>query len=434
MTVNPIRPTLRAWYVLAILIVVSFSAGINRHILFLVVEPLKVEMNVSDTQIGILIGIGPAILAGAGALLFGWLTDRTSRHILLAVCVMFWSAATALLSFATDYNMFFLGVMFLALGETALGPICSSITPDLFPGKSRVTANIIFAATGSALAGVGTAASGALLGWLQFHYTELPTIIQSMSYWRSAFLIIAVVGIPLALLSASIGGVERRSINASVEVGLETLKMYFQLHWKTALGLYIAMGLYSSAGNAVMSWTPTYIVRVYGMSPADVGISMGLYAAVGALSGIGSAFLVHRKLNDAFGSLTPRIMFTGAMVALLVPTLMHLAASNPTTVFLLVGTQIFCASFGSAMFTTMIQDISPAKLRGQLFGISILIMTLLSSISPLAVGLISDKFPSNPNALLWAITIVVVPSILAAVASMWQSTSSFKSTVTVLSV
>ena len=194
------------------------------------------------------------------------------------------------------------------------------------------------------------------------------------------------------------------------------------------------MGLYSSAGNAVMSWTPTYIVRVYGMSPADVGISMGLYAAVGALSGIGSAFLVHRKLNDAFGSLTPRIMFTGAMVALLVPTLMHLAASNPTTVFLLVGTQIFCASFGSAMFTTMIQDISPAKLRGQLFGISILIMTLLSSISPLAVGLISDKFPSNPNALLWAITIVVVPSILAAVASMWQSTSSFKSTVTVLSV
>ena len=70
MTVNPIRPTLRAWYVLAILIVVSFSACINRHILFLVVEPLKVEMNVSDTQIGILIGIGPAILAGAVALLF----------------------------------------------------------------------------------------------------------------------------------------------------------------------------------------------------------------------------------------------------------------------------------------------------------------------------------------------------------------------------
>lgn len=434
MILDPIRPTLRAWYILIILILVTFSAGINRQILFLVIQPLKAEMDVSDSQIGILIGIAPAILAGAGALLLGWLTDRTSRHILLAACVLFWSAATALLSFATDYSIFFVGVMFLALGETALGPICSSITPDLFPGKSRVTANIIFAAAGSASAGIGTAASGALLGWLQSHYTELPSIIQSFSYWRTGFLIIAIAGIPLAILSVSIGGVERKSINSNVEVGLETLRSYFKAHWKTALGLYVAIGLFSFAGNAVLSWTPTYIVRVYDMTPADVGFSMGLYAAVGALSGIGAAFLVYRQVSDKFGSSAPRMMFSAAMVVLLVPTLLHLAASDASTVFLLVGVQIFLASFGSALVTTMIQDISPAKLRGQLFGISTLVITLLSSISPFGVGLISDQLPNNPDALLWAITIVVVPSVLAAAISIWKSNAAFNMTSTTISI
>lgn len=434
MSVDPIRPSVRAWYILLILIFVSFSAGINRQILFLVIEPLKAEMKVSDSQIGILIGIAPAMLAGAGALMLGWLTDRTSRHVLLAVCVLFWSAATALLSAATDYSVFFVGVMFLALGETSLGPICSSITPDLFPGKSRVTANIIFAAAGSASAGIGIAASGALLGWMQSHYTELPVLIQSLSYWRTAFLVVAIAGIPLALLSLGIGPVERKSINTSVETSLETLKSYFLAHWKTALGLYVAIGLFSFAGNAVMSWTPTYIIRVYKLSPADVGFSMGLYAAVGALAGIGAAYVVYRKVGDKHGSSAPRLMFSGAMIALLVPTLLHLAASNASTVFLLVGIQIFLASFGSALITTMIQDISPPNLRGQLFGISALVITLLSSVSPLGVGLISDQLPNNDNALLWAITVVVIPSVLAAAISIWKTTAAFNKTTSTISI
>lgn len=434
MTSQTLRPTLRAWYILFVLVMVTFAAGLNRQILFLVVEPLKAEMLVSDSQIGILIGIAPGILAGAGALLLGWLTDRTSRHYLLAACVVFWSSATALLSVATNYSVFFTGVMFLALGETALGPICSSITPDIFPGKSRVTANLIFAAAGSASAGLGTAASGALLGWVQNHIADVPTIIQSLSYWRVAFLVIAIAGVPMALLSASIGQVARTSIHSNSTAGLETLKSYFRAHWKTALGLYVAIGLFSFAGNAVMSWTPTYIIRMYQVSAAEVGFSIGLSAALGGMAGIAAAFLVFRKVSEAFGTSAPRQMFIASMVALLIPTLLHLTASTATFVFVLVGVQIFLASFGSALITTMIQDISPAKLRGQLFGVSALVITVISSLSPFAVGLISDQLPNGPKSLLWAITLVVVPSVIAAALSLWKTTSAFKGTNAILAI
>ena len=157
----------KRWAVLAILAVVTLAAAINRQLLFLVIEPLKGELGFSDRDIGVLTGLAPGLLAGLGVVVLGWLTDRTERHILLAVCIVVWSFATAELGLAYTFSGFLLGIMALALGETAVTPVANSLIPDIFDGQLRIRANLIYHVIGGIAVGLGSLISGLLLGWLQ---------------------------------------------------------------------------------------------------------------------------------------------------------------------------------------------------------------------------------------------------------------------------
>ena len=84
-----------AWFGLAVLVIVAFFANIDRQILVLLTEPIRQDFGLSDLQIGLLQGAGIALFAGAAALPIGWVADRVDRRLVLAVCILVWSAATA---------------------------------------------------------------------------------------------------------------------------------------------------------------------------------------------------------------------------------------------------------------------------------------------------------------------------------------------------
>lgn len=401
----------RAWYILAVLIVTTFAASINRQILFLIVEPLKLEMSLSDADIGILTGLAPGILAGSGALLLGWLTDRMPRHLLLAACIVVWSVATAGLGLAYTFAGFLVGVLALALGETALTPVANSLIPDVFAGRRRVLANLVYFGAGGIAVGMGTAFSGLLLRWVQENVISLPVLLQPLTYWRSAFLLVALAGIPVALLVLGIGHIRRRVASEAPEKAITSLGQYARAHGIAATGLYAAIAFTSFGGLAVMAWTPSYIIRLYGVSPAEVGFALGISSTLGGLLGAGLAALVITRLITRYGVLAPRHLYKYAMLLTIVPALLQLYATSVTQAYLLVAIQILLVNLGMALSSTMIQDISPSTYRGRLFGISVLIVTLVSSVAPFIVGLISDQFGAEPRGLLWAILLVVVPAL-----------------------
>lgn len=401
----------RASFVLGVLIVTVFAASMNRQILFLIIEPLKAEMALSDADIGILTGLAPGILAGGGAILLGWLADHMPRHLLLGLCILVWSAATAVLGFAYTFVPFLIGVLALALGETAVTPVANSVIPDIFAGRRRVLANLIFFAAGVIAVGMGAALSGALLQWVQVNEALLPSVLQSMVYWRSAFVIVAAIGLPVALLVFSIGLIERRSVNDESFHRYRSLGHYAREHGVAAFGLYLAMALTMMAGLAVMAWSPTYIIRVFGVTPGEVGLALGVASTVGGLAGVLIAALVITKLLSLYGSLAPRHLYKYAMLLTIVPGMLQLFAASATQAYILYATQIMFANLGIALSSTMIQDISPAKFRGRMFGISIMLVGVVSSFGPLAVGLISDQFAGEARGLLWAIIMVMAPAL-----------------------
>src|SRR5690606_2616548 len=138
------RAPLSAWYALAILSTTVLYAVMDRQVLILLAQPLKVALNLSDTQIGSLQGVGAALFGAIAVFPLGWLADRMDRRILLALCILVWTVAIAACGLANSYWSLLFFVALLAAGEAGLSPIVFSLIPDLFPERQRMTANFIY--------------------------------------------------------------------------------------------------------------------------------------------------------------------------------------------------------------------------------------------------------------------------------------------------
>ncbi|MGH8322314.1 MAG: MFS transporter, partial [Steroidobacteraceae bacterium] len=203
------KSTGHAWYALAVLVLATLFGFVDRQILVLVVEPLKHDLSLRDVQIGTLQGLGPALFSVLAAMPLAWLSDRFERSVVLWVCVLFWSVATAACGFAYSFATLFAGMIGVAIGEAALVPIVYSLIPDLFPGPSRIRANIIFFAAAWLGAGLGLGLGGFILGSVESVRTALPEGMRALAVWRLTFMAVALPGPLIALAIALIGATPR---------------------------------------------------------------------------------------------------------------------------------------------------------------------------------------------------------------------------------
>ena len=110
--------------------IVSF---VDRTILGLLIEPIKAELSLNDTQIGLVQGMAFGVFYAVMGLPLGWLADRTSRRGLIAVGAALWCAATAACGLASTFFQLFLARIAVGVGEAALSPAAMSIISDSFP-------------------------------------------------------------------------------------------------------------------------------------------------------------------------------------------------------------------------------------------------------------------------------------------------------------
>src|SRR5687768_14080568 len=121
-----------AWYALFVLTVCYTLSYVDRQIIAFLVDPLKQELSISDTKIGLLQGIYFAIFYTFVGLPMGWLADRYSRRNIIAAGVFFWSVMTALSGMARSYTMLALARMGVGLGESTTNPCAFSMISDYF--------------------------------------------------------------------------------------------------------------------------------------------------------------------------------------------------------------------------------------------------------------------------------------------------------------
>lgn len=408
------RAPTSAWYALAVLIIATVLGSIDKVILTLLTEPIRQTLSLSDTQLGLLQGAGIVLFTGIATLPLGWLSDRYDRRVVLAACVVLWSAATAMRGTAMDYGVLFVASVGLGVGEAGLTPITNSMIPDLFPRAQRVLANAVFA-----LSAIFGSALGALLGGTIVHLTNdlrpwLPVSMQQLEAWRLTFFVLACAGIPVTFLVLSIrrtprGGVQeaKPGTPAAPSAGAAattTLRQHLRLHWRTFAGLVVGVGLTGVGLSSLGTWLPIVTARTYGVTPVQMGQGMGLAFLCGTVAGGLLGVLSMRYVQPRMGPAAAlRLIMLGNLSAALMSTLL-LFTSSANHNFMLLGLLVVPLIGSAVLLPNVLQDAAPPHLRARTIAMLTMASLPFGVVGPLVVGMLSDALKSVPNGL--AVSIV----------------------------
>ncbi|KIZ46786.1 MULTISPECIES: MFS transporter [Rhodopseudomonas] len=264
------RGTWYAWYVAFILTACYTLSFVDSKIPFILVQLIKKDLSLTDTQMGILAGPAFSLTYAIFTIPLARLSDRLSRKYIIAGAVTVWSAFTASCGFAHSFGLFMLGRVGVAFGESALTPAAHSIIADYFPERQRAKVIAIYF-SGIAVGGFLALSLG---GFLADRYG-----------WRSAMYAVGATGLVLSLLMIStVREPAREQKNPSRKLSEGSLVALFAhpAIRNTIIGGTL-LGMSFSASSA---WSPAYIMRNYGMSASATGASLGAISGVIALVGI----------------------------------------------------------------------------------------------------------------------------------------------------
>ncbi len=369
-----------AWYVLAILLCVYSVNWMDRYVLVILLEPIKHELRLSDTSLGLLSGFAFAsVYSLAGIPIARW-ADRGSRRSVISLGLGIWSLMTALSGFAVTFAQLAGARFGVALGESACSPPACSLIADYFPAHRRATA---FAVYGVGIS-VGMALGLIVGGWANELYG-----------WRVAFMIAGMPGLILALIVRfTIREPQRGQAElfpADTRFYSVTDTMRILLSRKSFLAAAVGLGLFSLSGNAFETWTPVYLMRLFHMSTGTIGAWMGPIEGVGGIIGTMAGGLLADRLGtrDIRWYLWMPAAAAGTMV-LSMWAFLH-ASTSQTSMFSFYFASILCSASFMAPVVAIAQRIMPVSMRTLTTALLYLLLNLIGpGTGPLVAGLLND--------------------------------------------
>lgn len=408
------------WIVVAILFVGYCFSAIDARVLTLMVEPIQRDLGLTDFEISLLQGFAFSLLYSVAALPIGRFVDRTKRRATLIVWgVIFWSVMTALCGFTSSFIGLFFARVGVGVGEATLSPTAYSLISDYFERRRRALA-ISFYAIGYPIGGGLALLIG---GWLLARFTKTGGVtlpwLGSFEPWQMVFLCVAAPGILVAAAMMTIREPARQEVaaNLSVQSSLREGFDYIVERWALFGSLIGSLSLIALLAIGTALWFPTFLIRSYGMSPAEVGMSYGMImltcGTVGTLSG---GWLAGRLMQSGRADANMRVVLIATLlkgVPLVIAPLMPTAFLSLT--MMAIGTLIGQASQG--VMLTAIQDVTPNQLRGQVTAISLLCVNLVGmGLGASVIAAITDFGFGDQAALGYSIAIAgaaVLPMIVA---------------------
>lgn len=367
------------YLVLGVLLVVYVLNYLDRQLVSLLAEPIKKDLHLTDTQLGLVTGFAFALFYTTFGVPVAWLADRSNRVRIIAVACGLWSLFTAACGAAGNFTHLALARMGVGVGEAGGVPPSYSVISDYFPPRRRGLAIGLY----SLGIPLGTMAGGAYGSWATEHFG-----------WRMAFVGLAAPGLLLGLLLPLIvreparGKLDDAEAPSVGEPLLTTLKTFL-----TSLPLMlVTMGCALSAvvGYSLMTWSPAFLMRVQGATLHDIGAYYSPLVGLSVAAGIfGSGFVADRFSARGASAypLAPAIAFVLAyplyMAALAAPTWQ-------ATMMLICIPQALTFTY-LAPAVAAIQNLVPPGRRSTASALLLFALNLLAvGCGPVFVGAVSD--------------------------------------------
>ena len=405
-TDTPPRSGLIAAYSLALLFLANMFNYADRALLGIVVEPIRKELHLSDTQLGVLSGFAFSLFFLAAGILIARWVDRGNRRLILAIGVALWSLATAATGLAHDFFSLAITRVLIGVGEATVFPVAMSLLADLYPGPKLSRSASIFQAS----SGVGIMAGSILAG-----------ILGAALGWRSMFGLFGAGGAVLVLLIAVTMRPTPRSAPPPPRSGSAFGEVWTTMRAIAAIPgmpwLAVGFGMSNMVLACLPVWGPAFLQRSHGVALANVGALIGPPAVLGAVlgnifSGFVSARLIQRGGGRRAGLIVPIIALPIAAPAyavfLFAPALPVALAGTAVMNFMLASSLGPCVALAVSL-------VEPGR-RAMTSTVMLIAQTLLAfALGPLMVGKISDVLVAShgQDSLRYALAVMIVAPLAA---------------------
>ena len=381
----------KGWVILLLMTGYTLSY-VDRQIISLLVEPIKAELHLNDTQIGLMQGFAFAICYAVMGLPLARAIDRGHRPRIAAGCVAIWSAATAAGGFATHYLSFLLTRAATATAEAGLPPAALSLFSDLFSPRWLVRANAALLISPFLGTGLALLAGGHLLtGYEAAGGLRLP-LIGLLSPWRAVLVTVALPGIILAPLLLTIQETPTRAARRREAHGTSGLAVAFREHGPVFVPYIFGTMFAAVVIFAQVAWLPTMLVRTQHLSPGVVGQQVGpIYLGFGLLGALIGSLILSQAPAEKTVSRSVTMLTATALV--LVPASLSIGwAHDPQLVLGLFAVSVFASSIVLTISATPLQLLSPSHLRARVIAFAAMVVVIGGAGGgPFLVGLASDR-------------------------------------------
>tara|TARA_R110000868_G_scaffold115630_2_gene308689 strand:+ start:7348 stop:8772 length:1425 start_codon:yes stop_codon:yes gene_type:complete len=413
----PYPSRIYSWYVVAVFVLAYTFSFIDRQILSLLVEPMKRDLHISDTQIGLLVGLAFAIFYVFMGLPIGRLVDRRHRVSIIAFGVLFWSLMTALSGTAKVYWQLFAYRMGVGVGEAALTPAAYSIISDYFPPKRLGIAIGVYGIGVYIGAGLALVIGSIAIGWANsVGDLDLP-IIGHVYSWQLVFFVVGLPGILIAIWVSTLREPVRRGhmrretdadgVTRDVAVPFSEVMAYLRANGVAFLSMNICFALLAMMAYGTAAWVPTFFVRTYGWSVGEIGRAYGLIIMVfGTLGVVSGGALGDYVCSKGYRNGRIIVMTLTGIVTLPFAVAFPLM-DNPYYALALLAPASFFATFTTGVGPSALMAMMPNQMRGFSSALSGLIVNLIGlGLGPAAIAIVTDYVFGDEMMLRYSLAVV----------------------------
>jgi MFS transporter, Spinster family, sphingosine-1-phosphate transporter len=409
-------------YITVLLLVVYIFNQIDRAIFGILMEPIKREFMLTDTQLGFLAGPALALFyALLGIPIARW-ADRSHRINIMAAAIALWSIIVTFSAAVQTFWQFALARLGVGIGEAGFSAVAQSVIGDYHHATERTRALSVFMLA----LPLGAASSYLLGGW-----------VNELYGWRAVFIVCGIPGLILAVLMKITVREPRRNgpaLNpAQCLAQPPPLRSVFALLWqrRALRHLAIAMTLLTLITGGVLGWKAAFFIRLHGMSTAQVGSWMALI--VGAGGGFGTWLSGHLTRALKIEDERKQTGMLAASAVLAWPILLAALTwpdRSGALCLLLVAIVVLHLFFAPSF--SLVQGLCSANVKATMVSIVIFFQILFAGVIGLQLtGLLSDSLTATfgVEALRWAM-VLMTPAALWAGVHFWLASRSIRNDLT----
>lgn len=370
----------RRRYGLAVMTAVYTLNLVDRGLIHLLLQPIKEDLQLSDTQLGLVTGIAFALFyATMGVPIARW-ADRGDRVTITSLAIGLWGLTVMACLFVTNYAQLVLARIAAAVGEAGCKPPTYSLVGDYFPQPAERTRAMSIYWLGGPLAVIISFIGG---GWLNELYG-----------WRVTFFLMGIPGLVLAVivkLTVVEPRIAARGDGANVRAAPSLKAVLYTLwHQRSSRHLTIALTLLYTMGSGLSPWYAAFMIRSHGMGTAELGVWLGLIFGLGGIAGtLLGGYVATRWFAD---NVRGQMRISAVAVALHLPCFLAFV-TLPEKHQALLSLAPLIASFSFFMGPTyaLMQRLVPDEMRATVLAVVLLVVNLIGlGIGPWIVGVLSD--------------------------------------------